>query len=173
MGNHGIRWLWSATSCSGSSQRERENPILWSPHSDQLSKDAEGFGAAFLWQSSTSLSAATKYSFFSKTVGTNLWRGRLFRTVTDCNGFGGDKVNFFTAACMALCFKLVTKPVLITHPRYSYWTALAQRPGLLCLWGCPCSQWLGVGKSWEGTRRTAEPTWASLAASWGQPTTMV
>ena len=85
-------------------EREKTPSILQSPRFDQLPKNAEGFGVASLWWSSTLLSAATKYSFFSKPVGTDLWKRRLFRVVTGSTGFGRDKVNFLHSSLYGTVF---------------------------------------------------------------------
>lgn len=68
---------------------------------------------------------------------------------------------FFLAACGVLCFRPLTKTVMITHQCFSYgWTAPAQHRGHLCFSLCPQTEEAGVGRSLAGdTAGTADWDW--------------
>lgn len=64
------------------------------------------------------------------------------------------EVDFFTAACMVLRFRFVTKAVLLIQECFSNcWAVLAQNQGHLCFSCCPHSQ----QHDWRLGGRTAGP----------------
>jgi len=65
----------------------------------------------------------------------------------------GIKLIFFIVACMVLCFSVVTETAMVTHPWFSYCSAVfAQRQGL----SAPHTTYQRVGwectRTWEGTQ---------------------
>lgn len=101
---------------------------------------------------STSLSLRISWSRNKEWISS----GRAFWSQASVLGLAGIELVFFTTACIVLCFRFVTKPVLITHQCFGY--CLAARAQCQGLFPPPLSttppQQVGwkCWRSWQGTQ---------------------